>query len=249
MKLKKILKLSLVSLVSCLASQCLAQQAFSSANVGEPVTSTQSSNILSNLGPAAVVIQKLALGGMTDRPVAVTQQELDQAVEFLIKQASAKGQSLTKEQALVSLGLIAGSLSSFLDITQKIGGESNAMGTQQNTSSVPDKQASADKSNSHASSDLPQELSPRSGLPPSAIISPSRNQVPIINPDLPPGLTSSPLTTHPGGSLYVSPSNQDPSSSITNNSPSVLIPLPGSNQNEVPGAYTNPYVNPLTIKP
>ncbi len=68
-----------------------------------------------DLGPAAIVINKL-VSMASDTTFPVTQEELDRATEFVINKAKADGRDLTRDQALVGIGFIAGSLASYLDL-------------------------------------------------------------------------------------------------------------------------------------
>lgn len=69
-------------------------------------------------GPAAIVIQKLvATSAQGDFPC--TQEELDRATEFLMKKAKTEGLSVTRDEILVGMGFIAGSLATFMDIQKQ----------------------------------------------------------------------------------------------------------------------------------
>lgn len=69
-------------------------------------------------GPAAIVIQKLvATSAQGDFPC--TQEELDRATEFLMKKAKAEGLNVTRDEILVGMGFIAGSLATFMDIQKQ----------------------------------------------------------------------------------------------------------------------------------
>ena len=49
----------------------------------------------------------------------VTQEELDKATEFLMNKAKAEGVEVTRDEALVGMGYIAGSLATFMDIQKQ----------------------------------------------------------------------------------------------------------------------------------
>lgn len=69
-------------------------------------------------GPAAVVINKLVT--MQDSgKFPVTQEELDRATEFLMNKAKAEGLTVTRDESLVGMGFIAGSLATFMDIQRQ----------------------------------------------------------------------------------------------------------------------------------
>lgn len=119
-------KLVAVSLAAALAfgSSAFAQQV--QAPISAPVPQAeapapQSANQFENanqFGPAAVVINKL-VSMQNSGKFPVTQEELDRATEFLMNKAKAEGVEVTRDEALVGMGYIAGSLATFMDIQRQ----------------------------------------------------------------------------------------------------------------------------------
>ncbi len=117
-------KLVAVSLAAALAfgSAAFAQQA--QAPIPAPqaeAPAPQSANQFENanqFGPAAVVINKLVTMQNSGK-FPVTQEELDKATEFLMNKAKAEGVDVTRDEALVGMGYIAGSLATFMDIQKQ----------------------------------------------------------------------------------------------------------------------------------
>ncbi|WP_308513219.1 hypothetical protein [uncultured Turicimonas sp.] len=117
-------KLVAVSLAAALAfgSTAFAQQA--QAPISAPqaeAPAAQSANQFENanqFGPAAVVINKLVTMQNSGK-FLVTQEELDKATEFLMNKAKAEGVEVTRDEALVGMGYIAGSLATFMDIQKQ----------------------------------------------------------------------------------------------------------------------------------
>lgn len=117
-------KLVVVSLAAALAfgSAAFAQQA--QAPIPAPqaeAPAPQSANQFENanqFGPAAVVINKLVTMQNSGK-FPVTQEELDKATEFLMNKAKAEGVDVTRDEALVGMGYIAGSLATFMDIQKQ----------------------------------------------------------------------------------------------------------------------------------
>ena len=117
-------KLVAVSLAAALAfgSTAFAQQA--QAPIPAPqaeAPAPQSANQFENanqFGPAAVVINKLVTMQNSGK-FPVTQEELDKATEFLMNKAKAEGVDVTRDEALVGMGYIAGSLATFMDIQKQ----------------------------------------------------------------------------------------------------------------------------------
>lgn len=117
-------KLVAVSLAAALAfgSAAFAQQA--QAPISAPqaeAPAAQSANQFENanqFGPAAVVINKLVTMQNSGK-FPVTQEELDKATEFLMNKAKAEGVEVTRDEALVGMGYIAGSLATFMDIQKQ----------------------------------------------------------------------------------------------------------------------------------
>ena len=67
--------------------------------------------------PAVTVIQKLSLMGKAEfGKFPLTEEEINQAAEFLIDQSAKNGQTLSRDQALLALGFISGQLSVFAEL-------------------------------------------------------------------------------------------------------------------------------------
>ena len=111
-------KLVAVSLAAALAfgSTAFAQQA--QAPISAPQAEAPAAQSANQFGPAAVVINKLVTMQNSGK-FPVTQEELDKATEFLMNKAKAEGVEVTRDEALVGMGYIAGSLATFMDIQKQ----------------------------------------------------------------------------------------------------------------------------------
>ncbi len=108
---------SLTAAVLALGSSAFAQQGQAPAPVqqSEQVPVPQQPE---QFGPAAVVINKLVTMQNSGK-FPVTQEELDRATEFLMNKAKKEGVEVTRDEALVGMGYIAGSLATFMDIQKQ----------------------------------------------------------------------------------------------------------------------------------
>ena len=113
-------KLVAVSLAAALAfgSSAFAQQEQAPIPAPVPQAEAPAPQSANQFGPAAVVINKL-VAMQTAASFLVTQEELDRATEFLMNKAKAEGVEVTRDEALVGMGYIAGSLATFMDIQKQ----------------------------------------------------------------------------------------------------------------------------------
>lgn len=228
------------------------------------ITPPDAEEPMQQFGPASIVIRKLAsMGDMEVGEVPVTQDELEDAAEFLMERAAQNGQPITRDQALVGLGYIAGSLSAFLDIAKRLPTDAGAQAkpvplSDEAKSLPPELKANMKPSQAKpaakpapqqnaapANPDLPPDLA-KPGAVPSSIVVPAKGITAPGTGELPPGLVNPQQA--PSNGLFVIPGSGSQPSAITGPGSSVVVPLPSNSSPYIPG-FTDPEPSALTTRP